>query len=86
MLCAVVDKTRQSEMKTIPLQARKSAHRSRYLWLYGRNKRHGRIAERLEAAQMVLPDTSRCWAMKELARSSGAVGMTSKAGACGWSG
>ncbi|SQC11867.1 transposase [Klebsiella pneumoniae] len=68
MLCAVVDKTRQSEMKTIPLQARKSAHRSRYLWLYGRNKRHGRIAERLEAAQMVLPDTSRCWAMKELAR------------------
>ncbi len=68
MLCAVVDKTRQSEMKTIPLQARKSAHRSRYLWLYGRHKRHGRIAERLEAAQMVLPDTSRCWAMKELAR------------------
>ncbi|EEL0143579.1 transposase, partial [Salmonella enterica subsp. enterica serovar Montevideo] len=68
MLCAVVDKTRQSEMKTIPLQARKSAHRSRYLWLYGRHKRHGRIAERLEVAQMVLPDTSRCWAMKELAR------------------
>lgn len=28
----------------------------------------GRIAERLESAQMVLPDTSRCWAMKELAR------------------
>lgn len=53
MLCAVVDKTRQAEMKTIPLQARKSAHRSRYLWLYGRHKRHGRI---------------RCWAMKELAR------------------
>lgn len=68
MLCAVVDKTRQSEMKTIPLQARKSAHRSRYLWLYGRHKRHGRIAERLEAAQRVLPDTSRCRAMKELAR------------------
>lgn len=41
MLCAVVDKTRQAEMKTIPLQARKSAHRSRYLWLYGRHKRHG---------------------------------------------
>ncbi|MFC0141017.1 ISL3 family transposase [Erwinia mallotivora] len=68
MLCAVVDKTRQSEMKTIPLQARKSAHRSRYLWLYGRHKRHGRIAERLESAQTVLPDTRRCWAMKELAR------------------
>ena len=55
MLCAVVDKTRQSEMRIIPLQARKSAHRSRYLWLSGRHKRHGRIAERLEAAQMVLP-------------------------------
>lgn len=55
MLCAVVDKTRQSEMRIIPLQARKSEHRSRYLWLYGRHKRHGRIAERLEAAQMVLP-------------------------------
>ncbi len=68
MLCAVVDKTRQAEMKTIPLQARKSAHRSRYMWLYGRHKRYGRIAERLESAQMVLPDTSRCWAMKELAR------------------
>ncbi len=68
MLCAVVDKTRQLEMKTIPLPIRKRAHRSRYLWLYGCHKRHGRIAERLEAAQKVLPDTNRCWAMKELAR------------------
>ncbi|EOS96286.1 transposase [Erwinia tracheiphila PSU-1] len=68
MLCAVVDKTRQSGMKIIPLQARKSAHRSRYLWLYGRHKRHGSIAERLESAQTLLPDTSHCWAMKELAR------------------
>lgn len=45
MLCAVVDKTRQSEMKTIPLQVRKSAHRSRYLWLYGSHKRHRVITE-----------------------------------------
>lgn len=68
MLCAVVDKTRQVEMKIIPFQARKNAHRSRYLWLYGRHKRPGRIVERLELAQMDLPDTSNCWAMKELAR------------------
>jgi len=33
MLCDVVDKTCQAEMKIIPLQTRKSAHRSRYLWL-----------------------------------------------------
>ncbi|EOS96655.1 transposase [Erwinia tracheiphila PSU-1] len=62
MHCAVVDKTRQVGIKTILLQARKSAHRSRYLWLYGRHKRQ------LESAQMVLPDTRRCRAMKELAR------------------
>jgi len=68
MLCAVVDKTRQSEMKTIPLQTRKAAHRSRYLWLYGSKNRHGRRAERLGIAQQVLSETSWCWAMKELAR------------------
>lgn len=45
MLCDVVDKTRQAEMRTISLQARKSAHHSRYLCLYGRHKRHGRIPE-----------------------------------------
>ncbi|SPX54079.1 Uncharacterised protein [Klebsiella pneumoniae] len=36
---------------------------------------------------MVLPDTSRCWAMKELARELWEPSVwTSKAGACGWSG
>lgn len=68
MLCAVVDKTRKAEMRTIPLPARESAHRSRYLWLYGSDRRHERIAERLETAKMVLPNTSQCWAMKEMAR------------------
>jgi transposase len=38
------------------------------MWLYGRYKRHGRIAERLESALMEIPDTRRCWEMKELAR------------------
>lgn len=54
MLCAVLDKTRQSEIQP-----------SRYLWLYGRHKRHGCIEEKLESAQMLLPDTSRCWTMKK---------------------
>lgn len=57
MLCAVLDKTRQSEIQP-----------SRYLWLYGLHKRHGCIEEKLESAQMLLPDTSRCWTMKKLAR------------------
>lgn len=62
MLCSVVDKTRQGEMNHIPLPARKEAHRSRYLWLYGCENRHGQREERLEAAQQVLPETSQCWA------------------------
>lgn len=68
MLCSIVDKTRQGEMKGIPLPARKEAHRSRYLWLYGCINRHGEREKRLEAAQQILPETSQCWAMKELAR------------------
>ena len=68
VLCAVVDKTRQAEMKHILASDRKGAHRSRYLWFYGREKRHGRRLERLEIACSVLPQTSQCWVMKELAR------------------
>jgi transposase len=68
MLCAVVDKTRQAEMKQIPSSERKDAHRSRYLWFYSKQNRLGRRAERLEVARLVLPQTSQCWAMKELAR------------------
>ena len=68
MLCAVVDKTRQWEIKRIPFADRKNAQRTRYLWLYGRQNRYGGRAERLEVAQQVLPETSRCWVMKELAR------------------
>lgn len=67
MLCTVVDRTRQWEMKSIPLEKRKSAYRSRYLWLYGCHKRSGHIAERLVSAQRGLPETRRCQAMKELA-------------------
>jgi transposase len=68
MLCAVVDKTRHAEMKQIPSSERKDAHRSRYLWFYSKQNRLGRRAERLEVARLVLPQTSQCWAMKELAR------------------
>ncbi|HDL6964659.1 TPA: transposase, partial [Yersinia enterocolitica] len=68
MLCSVVDKTRMAEMKHIPLPDRKGAHRSRYLWFYAKQKRQGRRLERLEAARCVLPQTSQCWVMKELAR------------------
>jgi transposase len=68
MLCAVVDKTRQLEMKAIPMGNKNAAHRSRYLWLYNSKNIHGRREERLDAAQQVLPETSRCWAIKELAR------------------
>lgn len=68
MLCAVVDKTRQAEMKQIPSSDRKDAHRSRYLWFYSKQNRFGRRAERLEVARLVLPQTSQCWVMKELAR------------------
>ena len=67
-LCAVVDKTRMAEMKRIPSSDRKGAHRSRYLWFYGKQNRHGRRVERLEVARLVLPETSQCWVMKELAR------------------
>lgn len=63
MLFSIVDETRQSEMKIIPLQE-KSAHRSRYLWLYGCHKRHGRIAESLESVQQILDG----WVMKEMPR------------------
>jgi len=55
MLCALADKTRLWEIKGIPPQDRKSAHRSRYLWLYGKQKRYGGRAEKLEVAQQVLP-------------------------------
>jgi len=68
MLCAVVDKTRQAEMKQIPSSDRKDAHRSRYLWFYSKQNRLGPRAERLEVARLVLPQTSQCWVMKELAR------------------
>ena len=68
ILCAVVDKTRQMEIKRIPLNDRKSVHRSRYLWLYGSQNLHGSRAEKLEVAKLVLPQTSQCWAMKEMAR------------------
>jgi transposase len=68
MLCAVVDKIRQAEMKHIPSSDRKGAHRSRYLWFYSKQNRFGRRAERLEVARLVLPQTSQCWVMKELAR------------------
>lgn len=68
MLCAVVDKTRQAEMKQIPPSDRKDAHRSRYLWFYSKQNHLGRRAERLEVARQVLPQTSQCWVMKELAR------------------
>lgn len=68
MLCAVVDKTRQAEMKQIPSSDRKDAHRSRYLWFYSKQNRLGCRAERLEVARLVLPQTSQCWVMKELAR------------------
>lgn len=68
MLCSVVDKTRMAEMKRISSSDRKGAHRSRYLWFYGKQKRHARRTERLEAARLVLPETSQCWVMKELAR------------------
>ncbi|WP_148297092.1 ISL3 family transposase [Candidatus Sodalis pierantonius] len=68
MLCAVVDKTRQAEMKQIPSSDRKDAHRSRYLWFYSKQNRLGCWAERLEVARLVLPQTSQCWVMKELAR------------------
>jgi len=68
ILCAVVYKTRQMEIKRIPLNDRKSVHRSRYLWLYGSQNLHASRAEKLEAAKLVLPQTSQCWAMKEMAR------------------
>ena len=68
MLCAVVDKTRQAEMKQIPSSDRKDAHRSRYLWFYSKQNCLGCRAERLEVARLVLPQTSQCWVMKELAR------------------
>ncbi|AHF73007.1 transposase ISSoEn4, ISL3 family [Candidatus Sodalis pierantonius str. SOPE] len=68
MLCAVVDKTRQGEMKQIPSSDRKDAHRSRYLWFYSKQNRLGCWAERLEVARLMLPQTSQCWVMKELAR------------------
>ncbi|QDW32951.1 ISL3 family transposase [Yersinia sp. KBS0713] len=67
-LCGVVDKTRMTEMKRISSLDRKGAHRSRYLWFYGKQNRHGGRAERLEVARLVLPETSQCWVMKELAR------------------
>jgi len=68
MLYAVIDKTRQAEMKQIPSSDRKGAHRSRYLWFYSKQNRHGRRADRLEVARLVLPQTSQCWVMKVLAR------------------
>lgn len=68
MLCGVVDKTRQMEIKRVPLDDRKSVYRSRYLWLYGSQRLDVCRAEKLEAAKLVLPKTSQCWAMKELAR------------------
>lgn len=55
-------------MKQIPSSDRKGAHRSRYLWFYSKQNRFGRRAERLEVARLVLPQTSQCWVMKELAR------------------
>lgn len=55
-------------MKQIPSSDRKDAHRSRYLWFYSKQNRFGRRAERLEVARLVLPQTSQCWVMKELAR------------------
>jgi len=41
MLCAVVDKTRQAEMKQIPSSDRKDTHCSRYLWFYSKQNRSG---------------------------------------------
>ncbi|MEY0832295.1 ISL3 family transposase [Providencia heimbachae] len=68
MLCSVIDKTRQIELNKIDRDNRKQAHRSRYLWLHRRYKLNESKRIRLELAQQVLPETSLCWAMKELAR------------------
>lgn len=68
MLCSVIDKTRQNELNKIARDNRKLAHRSRYLWLHRRHKLNENKRVRLELAQQVLPETSLCWAMKELAR------------------
>lgn len=69
MLCAVVDKTRLHELKRLSKEDKKRAHRSRYLWLYNAENRTGGKEERLKSARQVMPLTSQCWALKELARS-----------------
>lgn len=68
MLCSVIDKTRQNELNKIARDNRKLAHRSRYLWLHSRYNLNENKRVRLGLAQQVLPETSLCWAMKELAR------------------
>lgn len=68
MLCSVIDKTCQNKLNKIARDNRKLAHRSRYLWLHRRNKLNENKRVRLGLAQQVLPETSLCGAMKELAR------------------
>ncbi len=64
----VVDKTRQNEHPHLPLESRRQAKGTRFLWQYSDKWMTESRQEKLICLRAQMKLTSQCWALKELAK------------------
>lgn len=82
----VVDKTRQNEHPHLPVESRRQAKGTRFLWQYSDKWMTESRQEKLMWLREQMQQTSQCWTLKELAKISGIAPGAQNAGMTGCSG